>query len=464
VSRARINIDLFPPTPDSHWTALDVDAQGVEIIRAYDRYYLLRGENYPLLRISDEGWAEAELADAPRARGGVFAYNRLWLIEGKETIRPSDLLDDNWDSLAGFDVDSGDGQKLVALHAFREGQMLAFKDSSVWLLAGCNDPSGLGALTKSPLDTLHGLAAPRSVVDIGRDTWYLSQGGVRSISLTEQNQVQTADVTVSAKIPARIARINWRAAAGACAAVHDNYFLLSVPVDGSETNNTVLVFDLLMKCWVGEWTIEVARWLSSTVRQRLYAMDYEGTIREVLADHYDDDAEIEFEVVTRGYSFGAADVPKKFAGGEILVEHRDPLMDVELRSDDIQHREGVVTDQDWDTFAYEVHGLDTWDGSGATHDDPHRENYAPLRLSDLPEIDDVGGGSGSGWPPEDWVWRYVAKSYTRTWIYAPLDYARREACEYETYGWANRTACEYETYGWANRTACEYEPVEYPSP
>jgi phosphocarrier protein len=61
------------------------------------------------------------------------------------------------------------------------------------------------------------------------------------------------------------------------AALADNYAVFAVPVDGSQVNNSMLVFDLIGKCWVGEWSgIEAHSLLSDS--GFMYAIDAGGMV------------------------------------------------------------------------------------------------------------------------------------------------------------------------------------------
>ena len=54
---------------------------------------------------------------------------------------------------------------------------------------------------------------------------------------------------ISDTIPDTVDRINFDYAYKAAAIVHKNFYVVAVPVDGSQTNNLLLVYDLVN----GEW-------------------------------------------------------------------------------------------------------------------------------------------------------------------------------------------------------------------
>jgi len=89
---------------------------------------------------------------------------------------------------------------------------------------------------------------------------------------------------------------------------------------------------------------------------------------------------IAVELLSRGYVFGAPDREKRIGMGEVAFSHRNPQLDATLVAEGANEETSVFSDQEYDQDTYDIHGADDWDGSGATHDDPHRQDYAPLEL------------------------------------------------------------------------------------
>jgi len=83
----------------------------------------------------------------------------------------------------------------------------------------------------------------------GADIFYLSRDGVRTLSRSATDAQQGASFPLSYNIPEWINRINWTTAHRASAAVFDNAYHLSVPLDGALDNTHVLRYDLATEAW-----------------------------------------------------------------------------------------------------------------------------------------------------------------------------------------------------------------------
>lgn len=190
----------------------------------------------------------------PEARDGVYAYNRLWLIEGDDTIIASDLLDANWDRINNeFRVEQGDGTRLVALRPFSNGNLIAFKERGIAVITGANNFVTTADMTMQFIDDRIGCVAPDTAVPIGKDVFFLGREGVWTIQQTSEQNAQLVELPLSEPIWGLIQDINWQYAENFSATHHDNYYILAVSVEGSEYPNRLLVYDLLSRSWVGYW-------------------------------------------------------------------------------------------------------------------------------------------------------------------------------------------------------------------
>ena len=192
----------------------------------------------------------------PQARDGVYAYNRLWLIEGDDTIIASDLLSANWDRINNeFRVEQGDGTRLIALRPFSNGNLIAFKERGIAVISGANNFTTTSDMAMQFIDDRIGCIAPDTAVAIGKDVFFLGREGVWTIQQTSEQNAQLVELPLSEPIWGLIQDINWQYAENFSAAHHDNYYVLAVSVDGSEYPNRLLVYDLLSRSWVGYWEL-----------------------------------------------------------------------------------------------------------------------------------------------------------------------------------------------------------------
>jgi hypothetical protein len=211
----------------------------------------------------------------PRAL--TWWQGRLWLFNlsnpdySPSTLMWSKILDGwNIDTTNNIEINPSDGDEGVAIVPSRGStpRLYLFKRNSIYALdvvwgSGAYIPS-----TENTLDTTNsrlvlvsenvGCVAPKTVVytsgSENADIFFLAADGFRSLKRVEQDVAGGAGLAISEPIRDVIDRINWTHAKKAVAREFEQKIFLAVPVDGSETNNLVLVFDLVKKQWVGEYT------------------------------------------------------------------------------------------------------------------------------------------------------------------------------------------------------------------
>ncbi len=246
-------------------TELDLPAtmvgrQDMRIVQAYDKVYFLRDGQQPMEWDGDFDAGLSFVADdvvlgsAPEARDGVYAFNRLWLIEDDDTVIPSDLLSAGWDRVSNeFRVEQGDGTRLVALKPFAGGSILALKERGIAIIIGASNFSDAGDLSVQFVSDRIGCVAADTAVQVGGDVFFLGGDGVWTVRQTTEQNAQLVEVALSEPIKGLINEINWLSVDKSSAVLFDNYYLLAIPVNGSPVPNRILVFDLLLKTWVGFW-------------------------------------------------------------------------------------------------------------------------------------------------------------------------------------------------------------------
>ena len=244
--------------------ALPVDLSGaaVNFVQALGRFYLFYGENEIPLRWDGNIDNEFEVVPDPAVgdrmpgsdRPVTFAYNRFWVITLDDTLNISDDKSESFNFVTQtFDVEQGEGQRLLKTHPFAGGLLATFKTNSVQVLLNANNFSSVSDLNLQTVSSTIGGIAPDSVVTVGKDILFLSRSGVYTLLQTSEQNAQMVDVSLSDPIRRLENRVNWDQAGGSQGAWFDNYYLIAVPIDGSEKNNAIFAFDLLLRKWVGLW-------------------------------------------------------------------------------------------------------------------------------------------------------------------------------------------------------------------
>ena len=268
--------------------------------QAFDKCILSRGDSHSHLVLSnfEEGFVEAPEASGaggteniPNARSTLFFQNRL-IVPHKpavgykaDHVAVSDILDyTSYDPVyASFKINQGDSDEIERLYKFNDQSVVVFKSSSIYAVSNLVGDWSANAVLDQ-VTTEFGLVGPRSVANVGADLWFLSQRGVVSLRQTEQNKLQGVSEPNSTPLQPIIDRIDMSVAkVTACASYFQNRYYLSVPLDGSQKNNAVIVYDFLNQAWSGVdegEAINVKYFFISDFQgtEQLFYVDYNGVV------------------------------------------------------------------------------------------------------------------------------------------------------------------------------------------
>jgi len=256
----------------------------------------------------------------PLSGNGEYIFDRIWLINQRDYLFASDLLDfDTYDYVhQQFSIAYGDGDELVRVIQFQGDYILAFKKKSIYFISGANSfvESGHNLDEYVKLNTVSrtvGLVGRDALVQYGEQVAFLSYKGITSISRTTEGNLMGADVTLSAPIQPLIDRINWKYADGACAGAFDNYLMFAVPLDNSTTNNVLLVYDLLagggQGAWIPIWRSDMCKPVKFfNENENFYFLNHDGAFKQMFVDdHFDTNSVMDDMVVydsTKFYDVG----------------------------------------------------------------------------------------------------------------------------------------------------------------
>lgn len=197
----------------------------------------------------DDGTVEVldGAANIPPANDGIFHLNRLFLINGKDTLAVSDIGDfTRYQPIqAVFRINEGDSHTLLSLAQFNEDTLIFFKSGSVLKALGIS-----GDLTQAqgPLNVTpaYGAAGAQAVTTYGNDLyWLTSELRISSLRLTELNKEQGTNTALSDPLIRTFGRINAGCAGAARLAVYDGFLHVALPLDDanivSTTNRAVSI-------------------------------------------------------------------------------------------------------------------------------------------------------------------------------------------------------------------------------
>jgi|DEB0MinimDraft_3_1074331.scaffolds.fasta_scaffold00156_9 hypothetical protein len=297
VRQVPVSVTIAVPSdsnfPSNSQTALD----GFWFTSAFNKCFLHRGYDDTVLTMDslDTGFTVATSTDStnpsifsiPNSKTSIYFQNRLsvpYIPTGAskaDNVAVSDILSaTDYSVFNSFRINQGDADDVVHLEKFNDNTIVVFKDSSIYAVTNLQGDWSANAILDD-ITTEYGLVGRRSVVNVGKDLWFLSQRGVTSINRTEENKLQGTDQPNSAPMQPMVDRINWFAAKNNASAGYfrDRYYL-SIPIDGSYTNNCVLVYDFLNKAWSGydDTTVKYFFTADNNGSDALYFVDYSGCI------------------------------------------------------------------------------------------------------------------------------------------------------------------------------------------
>lgn len=248
--------------------------EGCDVCNAMDKIFISRGFNKrPLM------WDLATTIIAlPTSGAGVefpncstllYYANRLIAI-GKfhletnplrnyDTVSVSNFLDYNdWDVADAFTINNGSNDHLVGVAPWTLNEFLVFMRNSIFYVnVGSNRYVTGDALSNDSyvktLATDIGCSARKSVVQAGGGVFFLSDNGVYFLqpqpASAESMKLLTMADPISAPIDDVIQRINRNYSSNAVATYWNNRYYLAVPLDDSTVNNTVLVYNFILRQW-----------------------------------------------------------------------------------------------------------------------------------------------------------------------------------------------------------------------
>lgn len=291
----------------------------------------------------------------PAPPWAIYHQRRLWMpflyttsgTPGSPTITSrgiadeiiaSDILDQNtYDQIYGnYRIASGGADRVVAIQPFAEDNLVVFNRNTIHLIRGVS-----GALEETVVQEITrevGCLARKSVVQVGNQIFFLSDNGVYAVAFEDLYNLRGASIPLSESIDPIIKRINRNHAHKAVAIYHDNRYYLSVALDSSTVNNTILVYNFLNNGWESVDTTQASGWdIENLIRagagslNKLYAVNSFGGIH-ILEEREDDNDVVTAEagalastykissyVTTRQYTGGTMD-RKKYNSFEIQAQ------------------------------------------------------------------------------------------------------------------------------------------------
>ena len=212
----------------------------------------------------------------PNSNQATYCQNRMWVVNGKDNISASDVLDFTaYDDIANsFNLNTGSSDYVVTSYPFGDNGLVVFKYKSSIMLQ--NVQGSLANVTATEVTRQLGIIGINAVTAVGPDLVYMTDRDITTIRLNLQNNLQASTEPLSRNIKSIISRVNWTQAYRVSMAYWDNKLFVALPLDNSETINSILVYNFITQQWWGEWNF--ASGLGMDI-QGFVTGNYNGAIR-----------------------------------------------------------------------------------------------------------------------------------------------------------------------------------------
>ena len=260
-------------------TQLITTPDGCDVCNALDKVFISRGfAKRPLMwnlntTITALPFSAGAGHQFPNCSGLMFYANRLIALgayhteqvsnintpRNYDTVSVSNFLDyETWNALDAFTINNGGNDQIVSISPWTLNEFLVFMRNSIFYIGVGSSRYATGdALSADSyvrtLATDIGCSARKSVVQAGGGVFFLSDSGVYFLqpqpASAESMKLLTMADPISAPIDDVIQRINRTYAHRAVATYWNNRYYLAVPLDDSTVNNTVLVYNFILRQW-----------------------------------------------------------------------------------------------------------------------------------------------------------------------------------------------------------------------
>lgn len=181
-----------------------------------------------------------------------------------DEVIASDILDsDTYDRIYGsFRFNAGASDFTVGIVSFTEDSILIFNKNSIYRVSGTVNPQNA---TTQVLTNEIGALARKSIVQVGKNVFFLSDNGVYSLEFFDEYNLRGTQTPLSEPIQNTIEQIDQRFAKNSTAVYFNNRYYIAVPLktnpDGSSNdngiNNAVLVYNFLNNQWESIDTVNI---------------------------------------------------------------------------------------------------------------------------------------------------------------------------------------------------------------
>lgn len=180
-------------------------------------------------------------------------------------------------------INTGDGQPITKLQPYRTSDLIIYKARSIFDLSILSTdstcaPQPICQWSYSPIVSDVGTPAPRSVVSLGNDQWFLSSPPYAIRSLTRSQFDKTFINMLSQPIQdifdgtsTTEPTLNTLQVSKAAGVYYDNKYIIAIATGSSSVNNFVCIYDFITSSWYTITGWYPAEW--QVLNNNLYYID-----------------------------------------------------------------------------------------------------------------------------------------------------------------------------------------------
>lgn len=325
----------------------------------------------------------------PYSKQATYYQNRLWVIDGKDSIAASDVLDFvAWDEIAEeFNLNTGSSDYLVTTYPFGDGTLIVFKNNSILALNGVG--GSLEDVSVTEITRTVGCIGMNAVTTVGPDLVYCSDRNINLLSLTSTNNaLQHKTLPLSSKIQPILKRVNWEYASKVSMAYWDNKLYVALPLDNATSCSSIIVYNFLNEHWYGEWNFDsqlgmvIQGWVSANYlgAQRLHCVTEDGRVFVVGEGHQDisgtTTGEVSTSLTTRAYRMGNNNRVTRRMYADL--ETNRPCFSITAFSEGVNESSTILTDRTYSRSQSWLFNDSTYtlSNSGDNYNRAYRKDYA----------------------------------------------------------------------------------------
>jgi hypothetical protein len=328
-----LKVQTHDGTPASSWTdaaGWTPSAANCDLVQGNDKMFFANGTD------NLRSWDGAAFTDMgtgypapPKYAHILYATNRL--IGWGDTANPdtlgfSNILGEGVWSLANtMRIGAGDGDEIVTCVLWTKTLLAVFKRTSCYVVN--IDPSAvISTMTIETVSETIGCVGPRAACKVGKDIWFMTDEGVRSLTRVLNGEDTEVVPPISFPVHDVIDTINKAALGTVCCYFYGDRFFIAIPTGVATLPDKVLPALVISAepRWLGTWTgwAPVIFVRSKFGRQKKLNIgrsdgrvwrwrDFVTEASEVGGDFQDAGTEIATHILSRRLNFGDGDAWKQ---------------------------------------------------------------------------------------------------------------------------------------------------------